>query len=118
MTHTRFINPDGANMTTQASISAKHAPFIDRPHPADRDGVQKVYRFENGYGASVVRFHGSYGGDSGQLELGVVKFTGDEYKLTYQTPITEDVLGYLSDSDVAAILDRIAALPAIAGAAT
>ena len=89
-------------------------PFIDRVHPAFGSGTQKVYRFDNGYGASVVSHPFSYGGDEGKFELGVVKFVGDRFKLTYETPITADVLGYLSEDDVAATLDQIQALPAAA----
>ncbi|WP_249182454.1 hypothetical protein [Burkholderia ambifaria] len=48
-----------------------HIPHIER---SLNGGEQKVYRFDNGYGASVVRHQYSYGGDRGQWELGVVKF--------------------------------------------
>lgn len=87
---------------------------VERPHPADTSGVQKLYRFDNGYGASVVRFYGSYGYKSGLWELAVVKFCGPgdfEYKLCYDTPITDDVIGYLSESDVDSTITAIENLP-------
>ena len=76
--------------------------IIDRPL---NGGTQKVYKFENGYGASVKKggiF--TYGG----LELVVLRFKEDgSYSLCYDTEITDDVLGYLSDGDVVELLDRI-----------
>jgi hypothetical protein len=89
-----------------------HKPMTERDHPAGMGGTQKVYRFANGYGASVVRFYGSYGFEAGNWELGVVKFTGDNWKLTYETPVTNDVIGYLTAEEVEATLDQIEALPA------
>jgi hypothetical protein len=75
-------------------------------------GTQKVYRFDNGFGASVVQHQFSYGGQSGKWELGVVKFDGEDWHLAYDTDIADDVLGYLSDAEVSELLDRIAALSA------
>jgi hypothetical protein len=75
------------------------------------DGVQKLYRFGNGYGASVVRSKFSYGGTSGLWEICVVLWDGQMYEPIYDTPITDDVVGWLSDSDVAELLSQIEALP-------
>jgi hypothetical protein len=89
------------------------APTVERPHPAGMGGVQKLYRFPNGYGASVVQFPRSYGYGSGRWELAVLKFTGegdDEFKLTYDTDITDDVIGYLTEDEVDALLDQVEAL--------
>ncbi|MGI5162776.1 hypothetical protein ACQEU3_47220 [Spirillospora sp. CA-253888] len=74
-------------------------------------GTQALYRFPNGYGASVVQHSFSYGGDQGLWELGVLVWEGEQYGLTYSTPITDDVLGHLGEGDVAEVLQRIAALP-------
>ena len=74
------------------------------------DGEQHIYRFSNGYGASVVRHDFSYGGRDGLYELAVITFTADGFDLTYDTPITGDVLGWLTVADVAETLARIAAL--------
>lgn len=93
----------------------KPSPFGDHlgdygPHPIGGDHWH--FKFANGYGASVVRFDvgmcHSYGGDHGKWELAVLD---DKGELTYDTPITNDVIGWLSEEDVAATLASIAALP-------
>lgn len=92
-------------------------PLTEKPHPIGA-GTQKVYRFDNGYGASVVRFNHmgahNYGGESGLWEMAVVKFKGDganDWDITYDTPITDDVLGWLDDDEVEAKLAEIRDLP-------
>ena len=81
-------------------------PIIDCPM---NGGNQKVYKFENGYGASVVSgVTFTYGGDEGLQELAVLKFSNAEsYDLCYDTEITDDVLGYLTEGDVTDLLKRI-----------
>lgn len=74
---------------------------------AGMGGVQHLFQFGNGYGASVVSHQYSYGGPAGLWELAVLDASGD---LTYETPITDDVLGHLTDQDVTDALDKIAAL--------
>ncbi len=94
-------------------------------------GTQRIYRFPNGYGASVVRlklglvdspagdFYGSYTNNEEEWELAVVRFTDDVrqeegllFTLDYSTPITDDTIGYLSEDEVEEILQQIKALPA------
>jgi hypothetical protein len=78
------------------------------------DGQQLLYRFQNDYGASVVKHTFSYGGASGLWELAVIKFTGPDitdFKICYDTEITNDVVGFLGEQDVDTMLDRIEALP-------
>lgn len=72
-------------------------------------GTQRRYLFPNGYGASVVCHEWSYGGSRGLWELAV---TDDAGRLVYDTPVTNDVIGYLTESDVETHLDAIEALPA------
>ena len=67
-------------------------------------GVQKVYKFPNGYGASVIRHKGSYGYSKGLWELAVLNGEGS---LCYDTPITSDVLGHLNDFEVNDLLTAI-----------
>lgn len=72
------------------------------------DGVQYVFRFPNGYGASVVKHGYSYGADRDLWELAVIFFfNDDEWGLTYDTKITSDVEGYLTNEDVLKLLQRI-----------
>lgn len=78
----------------------------ERPHPSSV-GVQRLHRFDNNYGASVIRAIGSYGYEDNLWELAVLKFEGSRWTLCYDTPITDDVLGYLTDEEVEAILERI-----------
>jgi len=76
-----------------------------------RDGEQKLYRFSNGYGASVVRHSFSYGHEEGLRELAVIRFDkAGEWDIVYDTPITSDVIGSLTPSEVETVLDAIAAL--------
>lgn len=73
--------------------------------------VQLIHRFENGYGASVVRHNFSYGHEDGLWELAVLKWRDDGLAdLDYTTPITDDVLGSLTDDDVERILKQIEGL--------
>lgn len=77
-------------------------------HKGNNRGTSTVHRFENGYGASVIT--DGYGSQEGLLELAVIKWDGEDFKLTYETPITSDVLGYLTEGEVADALTRIEAL--------
>jgi hypothetical protein len=76
------------------------------PHP-NMNGVQARIQFENGYGASVVKGEYTYGGKDGLYELAVLDSNGD---LTYETPVTDDVEGYLSEDDVTKLLEQIQSL--------
>jgi len=83
--------------------------------PLESGAVQKVYKFDNNYGASVVKGEHTYGGDEGLWELAVVIFdTSGGFNLCYTTPITSDVEGHLSDDEVEVLLAKIEALPVVA----
>lgn len=46
--------------------------------------------------------------NNGLFEVAVLeKFIDDEYTLCYSTPITDDVIGYLTDTEVCNILNKI-----------
>lgn len=73
-------------------------------------GEQYIFRFPNDYGASVIRNPYSYGGDKGLWEIAVAKFYGDgdnDWDIDYDTDITDDVLGGLTDEDVLETLKQI-----------
>lgn len=75
-------------------------------------GVQYVFAFDNGYGASVIKNAVSYGFAKDLWELAVLKITKDEsgqydWKVCYDTPITNDVVGWLTDYGVRKLLRKI-----------
>ena len=70
------------------------------------DGVHAMVTFDNGYGASIVKTDRSYGGKEELYELAVL-FDG---LISYDTPITNDVIGFLTEDEVTELLQKIEAL--------
>ena len=70
-------------------------------------GTHYVYDFANGYSASVIQTPFSYGGNEGLWELAVKH---GKY-IVYDTPITDDVIGHLTEEQVDALLCAIEVLP-------
>lgn len=68
---------------------------------------QWVFHFENNYGASVIKHFGSYGYDEDLFELAVIKFNNVVWDLCYDTPITSDVIGNLTNDEILELLERI-----------
>jgi hypothetical protein len=58
---------------------------------------------------SVIQTPYSYGGDAGLYELAVMAADGD---IAYDTPITDDVLGYQTKEQIEQLLADVEALPA------
>jgi len=92
-------------------------PSFRRIHPIAKEGgkgTQKIWRFKNGFGASVVRFAipkllpnhpreeiGSYGiNQPNKWELGLIVFDGDNWELCYEIKRYDDVKGYLTPKEV------------------
>jgi hypothetical protein len=86
-------------------MTTKNNTLEVRAHP--EGGIQKRYTFPNGMGASVVMHPGSYGFVRGLWELAVLDREGN---ITYDTPITDDVLGHLTENKVEETLQEIANL--------
>ena len=61
------------------------------------------FAFPNGYGASVIRTPYSYGNEWGEWELAVLK----DGTVTYLTPITNNVIGFLKPQEVHDKLTKI-----------
>ena len=80
----------------------KDIRFKTNPMGADF-GIVSRTQFDNGYEVSVVKSEHSYGGKDGLYELAI--FKDDE--ICYDTPITNDVLGYLSEKEVTEVLIKI-----------
>ena len=67
-------------------------------------GVKCRMMFENGFGVSVVSHTYSYGGKDGLFEIAVLDEDGC---LTYNTPVTNDVVGYLNPDEVTEIMEQV-----------
>ncbi len=68
-------------------------------------GIYARVTFPNGYGASIVKSEYSYGGRDGLFELAVI--SAETGEITYDTPITDDVVGYLTEDGITALLAEI-----------
>ena len=102
----------GTTMQNRVTVVEVWSP-LSKHQPIERSplngGVQLVFRFPNGYGASLINSPMSYGN-----EIAVARFDGDncdDWDLDHSTPITETVCGHLTLPEVEATLDAIAALP-------
>lgn len=104
MTERDVFGPDVTFHTEWLPVSLRLA---DATYPYDSSQV--VYKFPNGYGASVIRGPYTYGGREGLFELAMLK--GDD--ICYRTPITSDVLASLTTQEVGATINAIAALPSV-----
>lgn len=82
-----------------------HIPSMSRPHLG---GYQYIFEFSNGYSASVIKNKHSYGGRQGLWELAILDKDGN---IVYGSPISNDVIGYLGDTQVSYYLYKIADLP-------
>ena len=86
--------------------------LIFKPHTAG-EGLQATMLFKNGYGVSVIRFkigsygYGSYTSNENEWELAVLFGTEDDYDLCYTTPITDDVIGHLTETEVTDIMIKV-----------
>lgn len=86
------------------------------PHSNHPDtGIAARHFFPNGYGVSVVQFttpygSGSYGADEGLYELAILKGIEEKCEICYDTPITDDVMGYLTIDDIDTILNQVESL--------
>lgn len=84
----------------------KDLEFKENNTPTN-SGIFSNMMFENGYGVSVIRTEMSYGNKEGLFELAVLDSTGD---ITYETPITADVIGWLTEEDVSRVMEQVQSL--------
>ena len=76
-----------------------------------QDGIQYIFRFGNGYGASVIKFGGSSSHSQDLWELAVIKYDKDGgWEVCYETEVTGNVEADLTDKDVRNLLKRIKGL--------
>ena len=76
----------------------------------EKDKIQKIYSFPNGYGASVIKGKYTYGGPK---LWEIAPWTNDTNEFIGQSMFSwdDDVKGYLQDPDVHSILGQISRLP-------
>ena len=74
---------------------------------------QAIYFFSNGYGISVINIigtngqHFSYTKNKDQYEIAVLEGKKESSRITYDTAITDDVIGYLGIEEVYKIMEEI-----------
>ena len=75
-----------------------------KPNPMGAEfGIVSRTKLDNGYEVSIVQSPHSYGGDIGLYELAIFK----DGEICYDTPITNDVIGYLRPVDVTEVMEKI-----------
>lgn len=85
--------------------------FTDRKSPYSMIDSQALMFFDNGYGISVITGEGAYSDEDHPYEAAVLKGIQDKWLICYDTPITDDVLGYNTEKDITSIMKRIQELP-------
>jgi hypothetical protein len=77
-----------------------------KPHSFG-EGVHGLLFFPNGYGVSVVRYKNpisksfsSYTSNDSEWEVAVITGNKDKWELCYDTDITNDVIGHLTEGEV------------------
>ena len=77
-----------------------------KPHSFG-EGFHGLCFFENGYGVSVVRFksplsktYSSYTSNENEWEVAVIYGNEEGWEISYNTHITDDVLGHLTAGEV------------------
>jgi hypothetical protein len=94
-----FIKPKKEKMKT----------FEDLKFRRDDMGKHAFEIFPNHYGISVIRGPYSYGGKQGLYEIAVLIMTPEmKYsEICYDTPIADDVVGYLTPEKVTEYMKKI-----------
>ena len=101
-----FINTDNIKLGTPLRYDKYRKYYIG----SNGEG-QWLFKFKNCYGASVIKHRGSYGFEEDKFELAIIYFYNpfqpNKYELSYNTSITNDVIGYLTNEEVLELLERI-----------
>lgn len=82
--------------------------ICDEPHHTFAPGRQRIYRFANGYGLSLVNcpdLH-AYPFAWEAAVLRDVSEDGEEFSITYQTPLTNDVEVFATDEEANAFIEK------------
>lgn len=101
-------------------------PSLEFPHPIVREGgegIQKIWRYPNGYGASAVKFKinprlplpypiGNHGIEKNLWEMAILKFENKIredtfFTVCYTSGITNEVIGYLNPKEIEEYLIKV-----------
>lgn len=77
--------------------------LVFKPHMLEINSKQAKMFFENGYGVSVLQGKMFYSNGIDTYEVAVLK----EGRLCYDTPITDNVIGYVDKDRVSEIMKQI-----------
>jgi hypothetical protein len=80
--------------------------LIRTPKVVFDNAISLRFRFPNNYGASVIQNDHSYGGKEGLFELAILY----NDNIHYDSPLANDVIGWLSPKDVVSYLLKIKGL--------
>lgn len=87
--------------------------IVFKPHPVG-EGLHGLIFFENGYGLSVVRFkvpksktYSSYTSNENEWEVAILYGDKNEWEITYDTHITDDVIGHQTEGEVDWIMIQV-----------
>lgn len=87
---------------------------FEQHSPYNPNGIKAKMFFPNGYGVSVVGGGtGLYGDGVNTFELAVLKGNIDEWDLTYETLITNDVIGWKSQDEISELIKQVSELPSV-----
>jgi hypothetical protein len=81
----------------------KVSDLVFKEHPSKGFDTIATHTFPNGYGASIITGQNAYSSETAPYELAVLHNS----KITYDTPLTGDVLGYLTEDEVNEYLLKI-----------
>lgn len=82
--------------------------LVFKKHPTFPEfDVQAKMFFPNGYGISVIAGKYAYSNNENPYECAVLKGNSEKWNLTYDTPITDDVIGYCDEKKVTEIMEQI-----------
>lgn len=89
-------------------LGGKIQPWVYTVLGIDTPYINYYINFPNEYGASLIKHPGSYGFDADLWELAVRKKSKDgSWYLCYDTPITDDVIGYLAVNEAIDLCKQI-----------
>jgi hypothetical protein len=104
-------HPTGADLVSTDLALLVNVLASIRPtrieNKSDELAARMRVTFANGYQASIVRGDWTNGADEGLFEAAVMH----DGHLVYDTPITDDVIGWLDVAGVLEFCEKVAALP-------